>query len=862
MRLSNYKLFSFWTLVLCLYSILPSFGQGQTQSISTTLTPGSGTNGPEVRVTLTYKFINVFGEVVIPMSASTHAISDAYWHKGKRYTSAEIGQEVFSKMRFFCPDITADIFKGSARVSSFSKNCVIEGMGSALGESYNPGWKTADIGGESALSQYSLRNLRVQNKNMADNWYAFESAINKYEQDKTEKANLDKYNQLIARADQAFQQQQWEQASELYKEAQPLNRSSNYPREQLSKIADQQKASERAAQFQAKVEAGNAALAQNDHVAARQHYQEATRLSDSPKEAQDGLKRVEEAEKSQKTEQSTTEASAKKAEGTEGKEEAAEKTEDRATGSGESSTTSQREDPQIAAQKAEAERRRQEFERQQRVKEYQTRMDQERSENMAVAAGAGASMLLMHYYVAERIFSDVGVYHPENTFYANALKLRGQLGYQISSAPIFKNVSQEEYDGNTYNYVTSTQNYQTGTLDFVAQGELWPVYGDKFGLGLNAGGYAGHGFLFQNFSWGYNYGLRTFVGSNTLQLQLDYQGGLRNFSYFNWIEPTQFADGKSRFNFIRYGIGPRFVWEKDQRKNAHSLSIQAIFENPDFRQLAQSNNPIIWRWFSGIRAEFDMLHGVNGFMELIPSYQRSGTVEYAFDEDATFGDLYFRIGVVRNFDLFGGSAYDLTYDQAKKALSATNRTTLLLPSVGFTWFEADSNGSAFNHFIKPVVNILGVEKEWDLLPWMSIGSGVSAAALQGAEYKLKGIGNIRYRYQEFGLDIPLHARIYTKQGIISNSWLLAGIKAYVPLYRQWQERQLPDGIGFNDRPLTTAQFSAYRLSNVLGAGIDFPTGDAKLLRIGLVYERTRSVIESTLLPYHLQGLQFMIGLIY
>jgi hypothetical protein len=859
MRLSTYISSLFWTGMFLLFTIPAAFSQAQTQSVSTLLTPGPNSNGPEVRITLTYKFINVFGEVVIPMSASTKPTTQAYWYKGKRYTPEQIGSEVFTKMRFNCPDITADIYKDAFRVTTFNKNCVIEGMASALGETYNPGWKTSDIGGEAALAKYSLRNFQVKEKNMADNWYAFEAAIGKYEREQTEKANLEKYNQIIARADQAFQQQQWEQASELYKEAQPLNRSSDYPKQQLSKIAEQQKAKQRADEYQAKLAAGNEALAQKDFAAAKRNYQEATRLSDSPSEAQAGLKQVEDAENAQKTEANKPADTSKQEASDKASTENENTTNPTTTERG---TETSREDPQIAAQKAEAERKRQEFERQQRVKEYQTRMDQERTENMAVAAGAGASMLLMHYYVAERIFSDVGVYHPENTFYANALKLRGQLGYQISSAPIFKNVSQEEYDGNTYNYVTSTQNYQTGTLDFVAQGELWPVYGDKFGLGLNAGGYAGHGFLFQNFSWGYNYGLRTFVGSNTLQLQLDYQGGLRNFSYFNWIEPTQFADGKSRFNFIRYGIGPRFVWEKDQRKNAHSLSIQAIFENPDFRQLAQSNNPILWRWFSGIRAEFDMLHGVNGFLELIPSYQRSGTVEYAFDDDATFGELYFRIGVVRNFDLFGGSAYDLSYDQAKKALSVTNRTTLILPSVGFTWFEADSNGSAFNHFLKPVVNVLGVEKEWDLLPWMSIGSGVSAAAFQGAEYKLKGIGNIRYRYQEFGLDIPLHARIYTKQGAISNSWLLAGIKAYVPLYRQWQERQLPDGIGFNDRPLTTAQFGTYRLSNVLGAGIDFPTADATLLRIGLVYERTRAVIEPALLPYHLQGLQFMIGLIY
>ena len=48
------------------------------QSTSATYTPGSGRNGPEIRVTLAYRFVNVFGEVDIPMSAQVEAFSDAY----------------------------------------------------------------------------------------------------------------------------------------------------------------------------------------------------------------------------------------------------------------------------------------------------------------------------------------------------------------------------------------------------------------------------------------------------------------------------------------------------------------------------------------------------------------------------------------------------------------------------------------------------------------------------------------------------------------------------------------------------------------------------------------------------------------
>ncbi|MFN3528713.1 MAG: hypothetical protein ACK417_02165 [Bacteroidia bacterium] len=863
MALTNCKYIIIGAVLLLFTTISIVFGQAQTQTISTTLQPGPNANGPEVRITLTYKFINVFGEVVIPMSASTQATSQAYWYKGKRYTSDQIGTEVFSKMRFLCPDISADIFKGSARVTSFNKNCVIEGMASALDETYNPGWKTSDIGGEPALAQYSLRNLKAKEKNMADNWYAFESVINKYEREQTEKANLEKYNQLIKRADQAFQQQQWEQAIELYKEAQPLNRSSDYPKQQLSKIAEQQKAQERDAQYQAKIAAGNDALAQNDLGTAKKSFQDASRLSDAPSEAQAGLKRVEAAEAAQKAEAS------KKEEASSTESTASESTENRdkesttaASGASERSAETRREDPQIAAQRAEAERKRQEFERQQRVKEYEERKDKERSQNMATAGTAGASAMMLHYFVAEKIFENVGIYHPENTFYGNSIKIRGQLGYQISSAPIFKNVTQEVYDGNTYSYIDNTQNYQTGTLDLVAQGEFWPLYGDHFGFGINGGGYAGHGILFQNFSWGMNYGFRSYLGSKGLQLQLDYQGGIRNFSHFNWIEPTQIANGKSRYNFVRYGIGPRFVWNNGDRKNDQSISIQALFENPDFRLLAMGNSPLLWRWLRGIRAEFDMLHGVNGFVEIITAYQRSGEVEYSFDSDATFGGTYFRVGMVRNFDLFGGSVYDLKYSAATAALASQHRTTVVLPSVGFSWLQSDSLGTAFNNFLKPTLTLIGFEKEYNVLPWFSLGAGINAALLQGAEYKLQGNGNVRYRYQDYGLDIPLNARVYKQHGALANTWLLAGLKANVPFYREWQSKQLPDGILFNDLDLDNITFNIARISNVFGAGIDFPTGDATVLRIGVLYEKTRSVLQPQILPYHLQGVQFVIGLIY
>ena len=834
---------------IAIFLLLIGFG-ANAQSVSTTYTPGAGRNGPEVRVTLSYRFVNVFGEVDIPMSASVEAMGDAYWFKGKRYTASEIGSEPFNNLRFFCPDITADIFKDAYRVTTFSKNCVIKGFGSSLGESYRPGWSTKDIGGEGALGSYSIRNLRVSAKNLAENWYEFEAAIANYEKTQVEAKNKERYQELIGRADAAFRTDQLDEAERLYQEAAPLNRETTYPRDQIAAIAKKRKDNQRNEAYREKVDAGNQALASKDYASAKSEFQSALGLSDNPTEAREGLAKAEAGLKNE----------------TEGQNQDAENAKEKSDAADQANTEVDQEakrqaDREQQEREAEEQRKKMEYERQQRVKEYQERNDKQRTENYAAASSAGASALALHVGVAMMLFEGVGDHQAENDFFANTLRFKAQAGYTATSAPIWQNFTQETYDGNTYSYDSETRNYQTGTLDFAAAGEIWPVYSKTLGFAVQAGGYAGHGILFQNFSWGVNGGFTAFAGAEEIKLQVGYQTGLRNFSYFNWLEPTQIAEGKSRYNFNRYLVGPRFSWDQDKRIQAHNLSLLALFENPSFRNLSRAT-PALLAFQNGIRIEYDNFHGFHAFGEYMWSYRRSGEIEYGLGEDATAGGDFFRIGVLRNFDLFMGSSLDVGYNESKKLLRSRNKLSVVLPSVGFSWMQQETTVGAFNNGPKLNVRVVGVEKEFDLRPGISIAAGLTATALQGADFvKTTGAGGL-WRLQEYGLEVPLQARFYLFRTALSNTWISGGLRAFVPVYRQVQSRTTGADDFFSDVDISNAKFDPYRMHQLLGMGIDFPMGDGTVVRAGVLYDQGRSIVHPVHAPFATSGLHFLTAILF
>lgn len=706
-----------------------------------------------------------------------------------------------------------------------------------MGESYRPGWFTKDIGGEQALAQYSIRNLRVGAKNYAENYYEFESAIAQYEKNQQEAKNKERYQEVIGRADAAFRTEQWD-------EAEQLNRETTYPRDQLAAIAQKKKENDRNAAYRTKIDEGNQAFYAKEYPSAKSAYQAALGLNDNPIEAREGLAKVDAAMKNEaggKTESQSSEAEEAKQEAKQEADRQAERAQqDREAGE---------------------QRRKMEYERQQRLKEYQQRTDQQRQANMEAASTAAASALALHVGVAMMLFNDVGEHQAENDFFASTLRFKGQAGYTVTTAPIWQNFTQETYDGNTYTYDSETKDYQTGTLDFAAGGEIWPVYSKTLGFGVQAAGYAGHGFLFQNFSWGASGGFTAFAGAEQLKLQVGYQTGIRNFSYYYWIEPTQIGDGKSRYNFQRYSVGPRFSWDQEKRVQAHNLSILALFENPSFQNLSRAT-PALLAYQNGMRIEYDNFHGFHAFGEYFWSYRRSGEKSYGFGEDATPGGEFFRVGVLRNFDMFMGSSLDLSYNESRKLLRSQNKLSLILPSIGFSWLQSASAVDVFYNGAKVNVRVIGVEKEFDLRPGISLAAGVPASVFQGADFvRTTGTGGL-WRLQEYGLELPLQARLYLFRTALSNTWVSGGLRAFVPVYRQVQTRGVSQDDYYSDVDISTATFDPYRMHQTLGMGVDFPTADGTVVRAGILYDRGRNIIHPIHAPFATSGLQFLTAILF
>lgn len=182
-RLNKIKLL---TLLWCLLFAQNVLAQAQ-QQISTFYTPGASGEGPEVKVTVNYRFQTHFNEVIVALQAVVDWSSRAYWYQGQRYTPQEIGHAVFNDCKFRPVDISADIYEQLTRKGAMSYSNLSGLKGAALSHDYRPGWKESEIGGPAVVNRLQLRNLRLEPENLAGNGPAFRAAIFAYEKQKKER---------------------------------------------------------------------------------------------------------------------------------------------------------------------------------------------------------------------------------------------------------------------------------------------------------------------------------------------------------------------------------------------------------------------------------------------------------------------------------------------------------------------------------------------------------------------------------------------------------------------------------------------------------------------------------------------------
>lgn len=198
------------------------------QSLTLTYTPAE--NGYELHIPIKWKFINCYGEVHVTITRNKPDItSNAYIYNGKRYTTNELGADVFAKPECGLTDIMVDFYDGSYRVGQTKFGNVIDWFGGCFGQTYHItallGLQDSDY--KDKLAQLSLKNIRFSSVSSRD--LGVESRIAGLEKTKSLESKL-------READNALLSNNLDAAKQLYEEALKIDYTSSHAKEKIQEI--------------------------------------------------------------------------------------------------------------------------------------------------------------------------------------------------------------------------------------------------------------------------------------------------------------------------------------------------------------------------------------------------------------------------------------------------------------------------------------------------------------------------------------------------------------------------------------------------------------------------------------------------
>lgn len=158
---------------------------------------------------------------------------------GKTYNEGEMTEEVLNKIEIYARNAYFDVYDESNYVTTmkFNQPRGMDYVKSATNwGNLFPG-VSAKQAKELFEKGFKIRNLRVDASYL--NMIEVEKAFNEIEALKKEKEKNQKYSNCISKADSYFNNQDWKRAQEKYYEAQKIDYTKKYPREQLDKINDE-----------------------------------------------------------------------------------------------------------------------------------------------------------------------------------------------------------------------------------------------------------------------------------------------------------------------------------------------------------------------------------------------------------------------------------------------------------------------------------------------------------------------------------------------------------------------------------------------------------------------------------------------
>lgn len=263
-------------LICCLIISFSSFSQ-DVQTANLIYTPDK--SGYELNVPFKWKFINCFGEVHVTITKNSKDItSSAYIYNGKRYTSQELGSELFIKPEVGLTSILVDLYDGSYRLGEAKLGNVIDWFGGCIGQTYHItqliGLQDSEY--KNKLSSLSLRNLRFADIGSVS--LKVESKINELEKQKS-------IQNKLREADNAYRSNNLESAKTLYEEALKMDANNEQAKSKLQEINTKLKAQKEKEALTAQKDKAKELYDSGNYEAAKQAYEKALAINPNDAEA-------------------------------------------------------------------------------------------------------------------------------------------------------------------------------------------------------------------------------------------------------------------------------------------------------------------------------------------------------------------------------------------------------------------------------------------------------------------------------------------------------------------------------------------------------------------------------------------------
>jgi|GEM_PF-1304169 len=269
--------------------------------------PPAGQNGVEASLDIAIKYDIFMGEPT-RMATGRATIGDRVHFNGEVYTRSQVGDEIFDDFEFGVINILADIYVGTAKISTVRFNSLISGdiAGSPDWDEVFPG-----VGPEAAKeafrTPFTIRNVRMVDVN--NRIFQIEGWVRDRERERTYADAMDRARRMEQAGDLAGAQSAYDEAARAkpgdeaassarqrvqteQREKEAEQRRQEQAAEQARQQAEEQREAAAEAQRQRDQEAQSAAQRQADEAAAReadrrrQQQEEFDRIQEEARERQ------------------------------------------------------------------------------------------------------------------------------------------------------------------------------------------------------------------------------------------------------------------------------------------------------------------------------------------------------------------------------------------------------------------------------------------------------------------------------------------------------------------------------------------------------------------------------------------------